>query len=196
MKCDVIQDLIPLYVDGCCSEESARLVEAHLETCEGCRNCVKNAEKPLVQMEKTPAKPFHNSRISVWKASILQSVLFLLYFGVITVGVALEAAMPSGLLNGFWAFNVVVPATGFLLSLVNWYFVRLYKSKKAFVIGSFICTVLTTVCCCVWSAYHYDALFFVPLFFTTGIDGILFSAVNLLLSAVLSNLYAKMMGKE
>jgi hypothetical protein len=37
IKCDVIMDLIPLYHDGVCSEESRKLVEAHLESCESCR---------------------------------------------------------------------------------------------------------------------------------------------------------------
>lgn len=35
--CEVVQDLLPLYEDGCCSRQSRELVEAHLETCEACR---------------------------------------------------------------------------------------------------------------------------------------------------------------
>lgn len=37
IHCSVIQDLIPLYHDGVCSEESAVLVESHLEACDQCR---------------------------------------------------------------------------------------------------------------------------------------------------------------
>jgi len=37
MKCEVIRDLLPLYVDGVASEESRALIEEHLKTCEGCR---------------------------------------------------------------------------------------------------------------------------------------------------------------
>ena len=29
-NCDIIRDLLPLYVDGVCSQESAKLVEEHL----------------------------------------------------------------------------------------------------------------------------------------------------------------------
>lgn len=36
MNCDVIRDLLPLYHDGVCSEESRALVEAHLNACPGC----------------------------------------------------------------------------------------------------------------------------------------------------------------
>ena len=35
-SCDMIQDLIPLVNDGVSSEESARIVASHLETCENC----------------------------------------------------------------------------------------------------------------------------------------------------------------
>ena len=37
IKCEVIRDLLPLYHDGVCSEESKMLVEEHLASCEGCR---------------------------------------------------------------------------------------------------------------------------------------------------------------
>lgn len=35
--CEIIRDLLPLYHDGVCSEESRLLVEEHLAECEGCR---------------------------------------------------------------------------------------------------------------------------------------------------------------
>ena len=38
MDCNVIKDLIPLYIDGCCSPESADLVKTHIEKCEECRS--------------------------------------------------------------------------------------------------------------------------------------------------------------
>lgn len=36
-SCDIIRDLIPLYIDGVCSEESKKIIEEHLEECEECR---------------------------------------------------------------------------------------------------------------------------------------------------------------
>lgn len=37
MNCMVIYDLLPLYLEGLCSEETKALVEAHLEDCPSCR---------------------------------------------------------------------------------------------------------------------------------------------------------------
>ena len=37
ISCDMIQDLLPLYHDGVCSEESRKIIEEHLQTCENCK---------------------------------------------------------------------------------------------------------------------------------------------------------------
>ncbi len=37
ITCNVIEDLLPLYVDGLCSKESADLIEAHLKECRSCQ---------------------------------------------------------------------------------------------------------------------------------------------------------------
>ena len=42
MNCDIIKDLLPLYIDECCSEESANEVKKHLEKCKECDKLYKN----------------------------------------------------------------------------------------------------------------------------------------------------------
>lgn len=37
-NCGIIDDLLPLYLDGACSEESKTAIEAHLLSCEVCRD--------------------------------------------------------------------------------------------------------------------------------------------------------------
>lgn len=37
IHCNVIGDLLPLYIDKVCSKESAELVEEHLQSCERCK---------------------------------------------------------------------------------------------------------------------------------------------------------------
>ena len=36
-NCNIIRDLLPLYLDDVCSEESKKIVEEHLENCEECK---------------------------------------------------------------------------------------------------------------------------------------------------------------
>ena len=53
-ECEMINDLLPLYIDGVCSEESKKLVEEHMKTCDSCR---KTAE----QMKSDLALPMKDS---------------------------------------------------------------------------------------------------------------------------------------
>ena len=50
-KCDLIRDLLPLYVDGAASKESARAVEEHVATCYECRRALQD-----MRAKKAPCK--------------------------------------------------------------------------------------------------------------------------------------------
>lgn len=209
MNCNIVKDLIPLYIDGCCSEESEKVVEVHIRDCDDCKRLLEDmkSSSDIITVSESP-KTF--SKLNDWKASVLQSVLLFLSFALITFGVALEARTPSGIRNGFWALNLVIPATGFMLSLVNWYFIRVYKNRKRFSLFSLIATLGITLCAYIWSGFHYKLnvfeLFsecdFVELLdvmqgilFLNG-PGIVLTIVFCTLSKILSNQYAKMLGKE
>ena len=209
MNCNIVKDLIPLYIDGCCSEESGKIVEEHIRECDECKKLFEDmkSSSDIITVSESP-KTFN--KLNDWKASVLQSVLLFLSFGLITIGVALEARIPSGIGNGFWALNLVIPATGFMLSLANWYFVRVYKSRKRFSNYSFIATLVVTLCAYIWSGFHYE-MNLIDLFagndFANVLEtlhallllngiGILLTVVFCVLSKALSNQYAKMLGKE
>lgn len=193
MECNVIKDLIPLYVDGCCSEESGKLVEAHIKSCADCQGECDNMRKLQKTVQaKIPAKKL--SRVSEWKASLLQSILLYVSFALIALGVALEAATPAGLANGLWAFALVVPATANLLSLVNWYFVRMYKTKRSFSNCSCLITLLFTIAGYTWALLHYD--FTVIMYSPKVVVGIVLSLIFIVLSKVQSNQYALLLGRE
>ena len=193
--CEVIRDLIPLYVDGCCSENTRTLVEEHLAVCPACKEEYALMKGAFAELSPVvPTKRF--TRVQEWKASLLQSVLLFASFLAITFGVAMEAASPSGLLNGFWAFALVIPTTGFMLSLANWYFVRLYKSRKKFVLCSCLVTAGLIVAAFLWGLWHYEA-FDAALYFLKPQLG--FLPLTLFLVACtggFANLYAKWLGKE
>lgn len=209
MDCNVIKDLLPLYIDGCCSEESRKIVREHIASCDACQKLLDDMNAPPDMVPVTTA-PIVMRKLNDWKASVMQSVLLFLSFAIISVGVALEARTPSGLMNGYWAVSLVIPATGFMLSLANWYFVRLYKNRKSFSNCSFLATLGITLCAYIWAGFHYEMNFF-ELFaacsfieildVTQGIlllngIGILLTVVFCVLSKTLSNQYAKMLGKE
>lgn len=201
MECNIIKDLIPLYIDGCCSEESARLVREHTETCAACKHLIAEMKEPsdIAPISKAPTVM---NKLSYWKASVMQSVLLFLSFALITAGVALESRTPIGSTNGYWAVTLIIPATGFMLSLASWYFIQLYKSRRAFSVTSALATLGITVCAYVWAIFHYKTDLLagafsgvMPLLRFAGI-GILLTVLLCALSGVLSERYARMLGKE
>lgn len=209
MNCEIIKDLIPLYIDRCCSEESANEVEKHLKECENCKSIfdMMNSENLKEKNESFEIKKL--SKINERKSSVLQSVLLFISFIVMAVGVTLEAKTPLGTENGFWAFTLIIPATGFLLSLANWFFIRIYKNKKIFSVCSFIVNAAITFFFFICGIFYYNvpSLYFIS---ETGFSdsdvllktiqflgcGIITAAVFCVVSKFFSLRYAEMLGKD
>ena len=63
-KCEIVQDLLPLYVDGCCTQSSRELVEEHLKECSACKQAwqamtgdIPAPQEPEPEAEPVPAEP-------------------------------------------------------------------------------------------------------------------------------------------
>lgn len=201
MNCNVIQDLMILYTDGCCSDESKAMVEEHIKGCKSCQDAFEEMSAPLVSEKQAKASKATFTPINSWKASVLQSVLLFVSFALIIFGVAREAGTPSGATNGLWAMAVIIPATGFLLSLANWYFVRVYPGRKVFSTCSLLAAAAFMLIGFAWSALHYRgawANFFngSALSVALLIAGCVLCAALLIGSKLLSDRYAKLLGKE
>lgn len=81
--CNLIQDLLPLYHDGVCSQESSEAVEKHLLECPTCKKYYKEmcaademASLPLnEERERQKAASFHSVRRKLRKRQITISLL-------------------------------------------------------------------------------------------------------------------------
>lgn len=84
LPCDIVQDLLPLYEDGLCSQTTREAVEEHLRECETCgkeHEAVQELAEPEVvvepkQEEKATAKSFRKIR-NRWIASIVIILLLI-----------------------------------------------------------------------------------------------------------------------
>lgn len=77
--CAVIQDLLPLYYDGVCSEESSRAIEEHLPQCPRCRACLEAMKKseqsfPSAEEEEKKAASFRRVKKKLKQRQILIGV--------------------------------------------------------------------------------------------------------------------------
>ncbi|MBR1592831.1 MAG: zf-HC2 domain-containing protein [Ruminococcus sp.] len=89
IPCGVIQDLMPLYNEGLCSEDSIMLVEEHLQTCEECREIYGQLDIPTVRKQSEPSeaetfkkinKKLKSSKITKIMSAVL--CVFLVIFGI------------------------------------------------------------------------------------------------------------------
>ena len=87
MKCEIIRDLIPLYLDKVCSEDSRKLVEEHLAECSECRKYMKELETELEAVKQKKEEDLDEKRLlqegaermkEIGRKSIVDSVLDLL----------------------------------------------------------------------------------------------------------------------
>ena len=83
IDCKIIEDLVPLYLDEVCSEESRKAVDTHIEKCENCRKLVKGnteVELPYIEpaelvKEKAVKKGFRKIRLKIYLAILATCVL-------------------------------------------------------------------------------------------------------------------------
>lgn len=55
-NCDVVQDLLPLYMDDVCSGASMKMVREHLENCEKCREMLRMMARDTYAAEALPSE--------------------------------------------------------------------------------------------------------------------------------------------
>ena len=92
VSCDIVKDLMPLYLDGVCSNDSKAAVAAHIVSCETC-----NAELLAMQTEIPDGGTEQNLKEAEaviklsrrWKKSMTKSLLKGILFTTLTVAAVL-----------------------------------------------------------------------------------------------------------
>lgn len=93
--CEVIVDLIPLYVDEVCSKDSRMLVEKHLKECEACRQLYETMKMDVKipddkEQRKEDANVIKRVKRRIWIERIIIAVLALFVAGSLMFGVLLR----------------------------------------------------------------------------------------------------------
>lgn len=84
VSCAVVQDLLPLVIDGVASKESEALVSAHLHGCERCRAADARMRSDIAQGRSAEAPAMRDVMRGLWRRlsvrlALLMLALFLLY---------------------------------------------------------------------------------------------------------------------
>ena len=49
MNCNIINDLMPSYIDNICSKETVAAIEEHIEHCQECKETMQLMQQPPVK---------------------------------------------------------------------------------------------------------------------------------------------------
>lgn len=102
LPCEVIKDLLPLYHDGVCSEESRKLVEEHLATCPAC----KEEYETLSREEKLIPASENTAGIGKLSAISLKQVHRLILWKRVTASALAILVLLAGIFGGIcWMKN-------------------------------------------------------------------------------------------
>ncbi len=85
VNCNIINDLLPLYIDDVVSDESRLMVEKHLETCPECRGIMDMMQSSIEYEKDVDVTPFKRLRRKlIWRGIgiSLLAALILLVVGV------------------------------------------------------------------------------------------------------------------
>ena len=115
IKCEVIEDLITLYVDNLSSEESNKIVEKHLEECDKCKSFLEILKADeinidIVDKNNNDVDKVEEKLIRSIKRNLLNSNLI---FGLIGAVIAVVFTLDMRIFNGF----ILLPAIGAIVYL-------------------------------------------------------------------------------
>ena len=84
VSCNVIQDLLPLYVEGMLSQDSKSLVEEHLDDCNDCKSSFSEMQSSNTLQIDTDTTPLNNLKIRLHKSK-MHTILFTAMLTVVAV---------------------------------------------------------------------------------------------------------------
>ncbi|MDD7739949.1 MAG: zf-HC2 domain-containing protein [Fusicatenibacter sp.] len=94
VSCEVIQDLLPLYCDGVCSEESRKIILAHVQTCEKCKEELRvlnlsvdiPEETTEVEAAAAASKAWKKNKSKAFHKGLILAVLFVVIAMAVLLG--------------------------------------------------------------------------------------------------------------
>jgi hypothetical protein len=113
-QCEIVQDLLPLYVDGACSEASAEMVKEHITTCADCNaiyqqmlshtseDILHEESKSVIERHETKEKRKSRRNITI---AVLTSIAICVV-AIITVFCLLPVSIDFGATNIDLAFDI------------------------------------------------------------------------------------------
>lgn len=172
IECDVIQDLIPLYIDGACSQKTKEEVQLHLDGCDKCNRIYDEMNAPIGNTEKNNVSNEGAGLVKL-RRKIIAFIIVILVMGM---GIGLNfAAMRYG--DRTLAPHAMVSILYAIFWLVFTYKTRDYKGlqKLSVVVGALsMLTAFKSILVFSFGTEALQSIFssFLPVSFLTPLYGL------------------------
>ena len=157
MNCDIIKDLLPLYVDGICSKETEQAVREHLKTCDACRTVYEDMCRAVIPAAPTAVPNEKGIYLRIRRQ--LGNFLICAIIAILVAAIAfcgLTEWEDHNWPQGVFSLCIIIPATGLLASMLNLFFCREYPSRPWFCRVSALITFGICVLGDLYAIPHYD----------------------------------------
>lgn len=89
IECNIIKDLLPIYIDNCCSTESKQLVDEHLKECEKCKDSYEHMKVSFInEIEDKSCEPEKHDEIIMKKGVKKIRRLWIMSLAIVIILVA------------------------------------------------------------------------------------------------------------
>lgn len=139
-RCSVIEDLLPLYVDGVCSDESRNLIEEHIKTCRSCKNLLEDMQNDNmgnvtgVQLELSKSeKVLEEVTLNISKKAIYTAtaIMGIVLYWLLYVWQERLAALGDYRYFAYWMHELYgIGYIVFPFLTLAWLIVHLWRMKK------------------------------------------------------------------
>jgi predicted anti-sigma-YlaC factor YlaD len=131
--CKIIEDLLPLYIEGLVNEENNKLIEEHLLTCDKCKSIYDEMKRDLiVEAPDTKLQKIEDKALAITKNIFkYQNILKLSLCSIMIVFAVIMFSVPITFIN---VFGLIV-LTPFISRL-------LYDRSMPLILVMFICAII------------------------------------------------------
>lgn len=161
ISCNVIKDLLPLYIDDVCSEDSRQMVEKHLRECRDCRREAELMKKDVIASDtditgseidllKEGKKSIEEKAELAFKRKLI-FIDLVLNIIVLLAGVCgiMYQKMQGGTIRREALFGFLCFPLGLIMMFTIMdiaYFVYLYLKKEPFITEAMACSSMCIKC--------------------------------------------------
>ena len=126
--CEIINDLLPLYIDDLCNEKSKEVIKEHLSSCESCKRNYEKMKGVDDIMKNNNSEDFKvadslkNIRRKIFRNKIVVSILTIVVITFVAFGVGIIMENIEKVIK--YEDNIIV-------TKVNWKSYTFYNTKKS-----------------------------------------------------------------